>query len=389
MLTIRADMTIDPLVGEPIPTRPSRSMAVVAHPPEGVQLNHAGFVVVPGTRSRIATLLVMARRESDGEEGVMGTLEIPELVDFPRTRRKQESDDLAKFFLATRLVFSGHAYRLNVGPENAPPDALLTIDESEVYGIEATQLHIPGAVQRWHAFDRIRAVLLGNAAELRDRLGHHRGSLVQITFEDELEQPRLPDKRTGPEDVLRLLEETRPTRIPGDASPEDVHHAPIVRLDDIGMSMSWSLIPEGASVEGFLQNLVARVDGIEASVTWSPLPQGHQSTFLRAMGFEMALANPYLVFREDVRREIRRLIGQHDKPGVDLLVISLNAPIASGLWLPSDQAIRAILITDDDPLQGWTPQHIRMVALHNQRSDVAEFRVLVGQDQDLFQRYLL
>jgi hypothetical protein len=84
------------------------------------------------------------------------------------------------------------------------------------------------------------------------------------------------------------------------------------------------------------------------------------------MGFELALGYHATVTRTDLRNELRRLIEDHDSGRTDTLVVTVNAPLKSGLEFPSNKLAADMLFDDEQPLDGWAPAGITSIALHDQ-----------------------
>lgn len=105
------------------------------------------------------------------------------------------------------------------------------------------------------------------------------------------------------------------------------------------------------------------VTGRNLIFTWTQLPPWYQSPFYNRMGFELALGYHATVTRSDLRDELFRLIDDHDGQETETLVVTLNAPVRSGLTFPSSGLIAKMLFEDEQPLEGWTPAHIERVAL--------------------------
>ncbi|STZ53011.1 Uncharacterised protein [Mycobacterium senegalense] len=100
--------------------------------------------------------------------------------------------------------------------------------------------------------------------------------------------------------------------------------------------------------------------------TWTPLPQWYTSRFHGQMGFELALGYHATVTQTDLRNELRRIIEGHNSAKTETLVVTVNAPMRSGLEFPTNALVARMLFEDDQPLDGWTPSRIKHIALHDQ-----------------------
>jgi hypothetical protein len=107
--------------------------------------------------------------------------------------------------------------------------------------------------------------------------------------------------------------------------------------------------------------------------TWAKLPPGYSSPFHSQMKFELALGYYLTATLGDLRSELRRLITAHDNERTDILVVTLNAPLRSGLWFPASVIVADILFEDEQPLASWKPSHIKRIA----SQDTPDMRFLV------------
>jgi hypothetical protein len=94
--------------------------------------------------------------------------------------------------------------------------------------------------------------------------------------------------------------------------------------------------------------------------TWSKLPpgygSGHQGPFHDEMKFELAMGYNLTVTLNDLRSELRRLITEDDNPQTDILLITVNASMKSGLWFPAGQIVADLLFEDEQPLSDGSPR---------------------------------
>lgn len=97
---------------------------------------------------------------------------------------------------------------------------------------------------------------------------------------------------------------------------------------------------------------------------------GYSSPFHSQMKFELALGYYLTATLGDLRSELRRLITVHDNERTDILVVTLNAPLRSGLWFPASVIVADMLFEDEQPLASWKPSHIKRIALHDQKTHI-------------------
>src|SRR5260370_8688619 len=84
--------------------------------------------------------------------------------------------------------------------------------------------------------------------------------------------------------------------------------------------------------------------------------------FFNRTGFELACCYESLHTASSIVSEVDRLIHQHDKGGVDWLVIRVSGPRRDGLIHPSEMTLARSLVQMSLPLA--RPVHIRRVLLH-------------------------
>jgi hypothetical protein len=295
---------------------------------------------------------------SNREPMIVVAAEVPSLVRSPMTKAEQELNDLLDF--ARREVPTVRAEALVPGPEpNSAPDALLELQTS-VVRLEAAQLHVPATsalgtnMHRWAIFDQIRSSLISESAILASALRRHRGTIVYVWFMDPGEgdsQFSLPPRKAPAKALVELLHGSRPSA----TLPGTMNRLATPAPDAVAWSADASV---GAS--------------------WGDLPTGYRSPFVQALGFELGLGGSVSFKRSHVRAELRRIVEQHDRAASDVLVVSTNSALRSGLHFPSTQLASELLFADPDPLQGWVPNHLRGVAIHDPREGHA-VRWLVGQ----------
>ena len=84
--------------------------------------------------------------------------------------------------------------------------------------------------------------------------------------------------------------------------------------------------------------------------TWTQLPRWYSSRFCHRIGFELALGYHATVSRTDLRNELRRIIEDHDSPDTETLVVTVNAPMRSGLEFPTSAVVACMLFEEDQAL---------------------------------------
>ncbi|MBO9533367.1 MAG: hypothetical protein J7513_10380 [Solirubrobacteraceae bacterium] len=106
------------------------------------------------------------------------------------------------------------------------------------------------------------------------------------------------------------------------------------------------------------------------------------SLLFTQFGFELGLSHCSFVSVDDIWDEIERRIKDHDKPGVDLLLITASGPTRAGVIFPAEQAV-AQLAVENVRVMRRRVEHIKEVVLHDWVSGTAwkiypEFARLFG-----------
>ncbi|KKF00465.1 hypothetical protein [Mycolicibacterium obuense] len=282
---------------------------------------------------------VPGRAEPSGEPVLVIVFDTPEQTcEAVATKPEQELHDVNMFLLD--CVPPKSVTGASVPSPTDPPDVLVSVDSAQ-FGVEATHLLLPESnldksqsiIGRWMMFERLRDAILRDctAADFAQHVGLH-----LIVWFGELDERRLPPRRAR--DIEAALSAIKAVTPPPPGPME---------MSDEPDGIRWS--PD--RTVGF---------------SWGYVPLGYRSPFFDAMGFELGLAYDVTILREDLRAELRRLISDHDNDKADVLLVTTNAPLRSGLEFPSSRLITDMLFDDDNPLDGYRPQHVGLVALHDQ-----------------------
>jgi hypothetical protein len=86
------------------------------------------------------------------------------------------------------------------------------------------------------------------------------------------------------------------------------------------------------------------------------------SPFFTYLGFEIGLTYTTQHRQSSAWAEVERLVAQHDKQGVDVLLLSAGAPNRNGTVFPSEELVARLLI--DNPQTIPAPTHLLEVVLH-------------------------
>jgi hypothetical protein len=337
----------------------ARVAAPIVHPsglaPPGLQLLRALQIL---TR-RCATLGAMWKPWlSPSYSGVVGTtaakpsepsvavtyewpitwLSTPEKI--PKAAR--ETLFVRRFSADQALAIGVHAFsNVRPGPHpNHAPDTIVTTNQGDL-GVESTCLTLADRRGAHSLFRRLRQRVLEQDPAAFAKLS---GYMIYVWFEQPGGPPglSLPLKRTDDEAATELLRELAAyTPQPGQmwlqsgALPEQAPPLPLARTPSGGRFYAIPLVGSAPSTVLF--------------------------TFA---GFELGLAFTSLRSAQSAWDEIQRLVDQHDKVGVDILLITSGGPDQNGQIFPAEEAIAGFLL--ETPI-GLTrpPRHIKRVFLHS------------------------
>lgn len=219
---------------------------------------------------------------------------------------------------------------------NDPPDFLCRADDIPI-GLDCTQFTIPSRRTANGLFEAIRDQVLREPRGLFTTL---RGCTVYMWFGSPTDQNALPYKAQDQAAIRELvaalaavavdLKRLRlPTaELPGQAPDLDLKH----------------------TAHGCTFYVVPMVD----------IPSG--SLFFASTGFEIGFAYTTKHDRDEGWAEVKRLVKQHDKPGVDHLLITVGGPNERGLAFLSEEAFMDFMLQQRVTIEA--PQHLSRVTVH-------------------------
>jgi hypothetical protein len=88
------------------------------------------------------------------------------------------------------------------------------------------------------------------------------------------------------------------------------------------------------------------------------------SPFYGQMGFELIQCQPTVLYADDAWSMFQRLVSDHDKPGIDQLLITQAAPVGGGFAFPSDIVTGELVIEQAFAGNALDADHIQKVYLH-------------------------
>jgi hypothetical protein len=83
------------------------------------------------------------------------------------------------------------------------------------------------------------------------------------------------------------------------------------------------------------------------------------------VGFDLGLLYATDVTESSMRKEIARIVSDHDHPDNDLVILSLGAPIGSGWKFPSSSLLADLAFNDPQLPDALHVNHSRNVLLYD------------------------
>jgi hypothetical protein len=97
----------------------------------------------------------------------------------------------------------------------------------------------------------------------------------------------------------------------------------------------------------------------------APLLGGAPGSMLYTLaGFDIALAYTTLITADEAWREVQRLVDEHDKQGVDVLLVTAGGPDSHGNVFPAEELLVNFVLAHPIGL-AHAPQHIKSIVLHS------------------------
>jgi hypothetical protein len=249
-----------------------------------------------------------------------------------------ESLHVARFQADAQLATGELPFTLS-GRGAEPPDFLVNFGRGEV-GLECTALTDLRRRRVEGLFSRIRARLLREPRESWQRIAGH-VIVAWFVDEDSLTPDQLPHKGTDLPAIDALVEKLRGLT-PGEAGQAVGQPSDYIReLQEMGVVSS----------------------GYGCLFYALPMHEATPATeFFARTGFEFACLYESLHTATTIVSELDRLVRQHDRAGVDVLLITVAGPRRDGLFHPSEMVLGNTFIQSDLPIA--RPRYIRRVLLH-------------------------
>jgi hypothetical protein len=244
-----------------------------------------------------------------------------------------EAIHLSRFATDHRLALGAHPYVNATGGD--APDFTLTLGDGASAGLDCVAL----AVQERRGAHALFVNLRRRILQEHGRFSHLGGFMVYLWWptQDGIALPFRPNDDAALDELLTSLASYRPTvdstTIPGGGLPAEI--------PDFGQVST----PSGASFYAV------------------PFRNAVPDTAFRSFtGFDLGFAYTTEHTASTTTSELQRRIDQHDKPGVDWLLVTAGGPSAEGLVFPSETLVARFLT--ESALSIRPPQHISRIALH-------------------------
>jgi hypothetical protein len=242
---------------------------------------------------------------------------------------------LRRFSSDQAIVTGRHAYG-HLKPGADPPDATAITDAGTI-GVESTAL-TAGDRRRAHGlFTALRRRVQEQEPAAFTKLSGH---TVYVWFDTDEAPVGLPHRRSD-EDAIRELVQALADYEP---KTEELRH-------------------DGQPPET-LPDLALHETDAGAKFYAAPIFNAVPNTMLFTLaGFELGLGYTSYVTPRKAWEEIQRLVDSHDKPGVDLLVITAGGPDLRGMIFPAEGVLATFILANPIGLTR-APNHIGRVLLH-------------------------
>jgi hypothetical protein len=281
-------------------------------------------------------------RPQDGGEQILVCYEWP--IPYFSGHQVLEKDELEFLHVSRcqvdlRLASSSQSLAV-VGRGAEPPDFLVDLSGGHQVGLECTVLADSRRRAVEGLFSRIRSRLIKEPLHRWRRIA---GYLIVAWFvgEDKLLPDQLPHKRSDEEAIEALVE----------------------RLGRFEPGSPGEPLGQPSDYSRALQSMGVVSSGFGCLFYALPMHEAVPATeFFTRTGFELACLYESLHTASSIVDEIDRLVHQHDKKGVDWLLITASGPRRDGLIHQSEMTLARSLVRTALPLA--RPRNIRRVLLH-------------------------
>jgi hypothetical protein len=258
----------------------------------------------------------------DSERAAKIVIERPEEYRLRRPKETIEEHHLVRYMADFRREFGTDPFTYTRGAD--PPDFQVELDGQRA-GVDVTQLLLQDEVARQAQFRQVKSeILMEGPAAFR----HLRGLIVYLALDGEAERNM---RQVAPQ-CIRALRALSPQRA---REPND---------------------PEAGQ---------AFVEFERGVMTSGRLLRPAAGAFYGLMGFELAVMGGPIVREHEAWDLFERLVYQHDKPGVENLLVPVMAPAPDG-YVYSSSAALFDLIFHKTQNEGYffDGHHVRLVLFH-------------------------
>ncbi len=254
------------------------------------------------------------------------------------TKFEREYVYVRRFSADCALATGTHAFG-DVQPGPDPPDATVMTDAGRV-GVESTALAIQSRRMIHGLFTDLRRRLQAAESTAFAKLAGH---VVYVWFQnpDAPGPPMLPHKRSDVsalDELVSALAAYKPNPDALRTSSAAAERMPELPLADTTAGAKFYAAPLLGGAPGSMLYTLA--------------------------GFDIALAYTTLITADEAWREIQRLVDEHDKQGVDVLLVTAGGPDSHGNVFPAEELLVNFVLAHPIGL-AHAPQHIKSIVLHS------------------------
>ena len=259
----------------------------------------------------------------------------PQNLDWPK--RYIEVMHVRKFDSDYRFKHGGRGYFHELKFGGDPPDFLAETDGG-VLGVECTSLTLTERRGLNGLFQGIRQAIMD--AHLDAFVGV-RGCLIRLDFRSKDGNTGKPFKKDDYPSIDKLL----------DALNSYV-------FDFESRTTTENKPPESLDLLGVVNDSLSEVRFYANPLVGS----APDSSLFALRGFEIVLGYPSSHSVSAIRAELERLVVKHDKPGVDVLLVTCGGPARDGYTYPSEELVGRLFVDYGRPLD--LAKHVKTVLLH-------------------------
>lgn len=263
--------------------------------------------------------------QATGEEGTIVSDQPQRVWRGRASKQDMEWAHLGKF--NEDLANSGYSRLVNIARGADPPDFTVYENGRGPIGVEGAALIVERRRRCFHLFRELRARLLARPPQVD--FSRMRGCVIGIHFKDD-QPPKRTDSRTL-DKIIHLLADFDP---------------PIQRIRANPHVAYWPRTGDDVTL------LVEHY--------WGEQLKSH---FAAQLGFELVPHWNVPIWDNEVMTALQETIAQHDKPGVDVLLVTTSAPDRDGWQWPSDNV--AFDIVTRNASQIPPPRNIQAITLHD------------------------